>query len=129
MFLFALNHVGIVFHYGITAPYFFWVVHIGYMIVLLQFPFFGDRKLTKRSVTIKIHVVSVVSILLLQLLWPVITLSASQYDIIRFPPLIGQPRNMDILFYTIVVPAIVAETSGIILMVILIFIIHKVSVL
>ena len=98
------------------------------MIVLLQFPFFGERKLTKRSVTTKIHVVSVVSILLLQLLWPLITLSAFQYDIISFPPFIGQPGNMDLLFYTVVVPSIVAGGSGIILMVILIFMIRKVGV-
>ena len=100
---------------------------MGYMIVLLQFPFFGDRKLRKRSVTITIHVVSVVSILLFQLLWPIITLSAFQYDIIRFPPFIGQPGNMDFLFYTVVVPTTVEVGSGIIMLVILIFIIHKVG--
>ena len=98
------------------------------MIVLLQFPFFGDRKLTKRSVTITIHVVAVVSILLFQLLWPVITLSAFQYDIIRFPPLIAQPGNMDLLFFTVVVPATVVGGTGIVMLVILIFILHKVGI-
>ena len=101
---------------------------MGYMIVLLQFPFFGEKKLRKRSVNNTIHVVSVVSILLFQLLWPVITVSAFQYDIIRFPPLIGQPGNMDLLFYTVVVPATLAGGSGIIMLVVLIFIIHKVCV-
>ena len=118
---------GIVFQY-ITTPFLFWVVHIGYMIVLLQFPVFGNKKLRKRSVTITIHVVSVVSILLIQLLWPVITLSAFQYDITRFPPFIGQPGNVDLLFYTTVVPATVVGGSGIIMLVILVFIIHKVGV-
>ena len=98
------------------------------MIVLLEFPFFGERKLTKRSVTITIHVMAVVSILLFQLLWPVITLSAFQYDIIRFPPFVGQPGNMDLYFYTTVVPITVVGGSGIIMLVILIFIIHKVGV-
>ena len=120
--------VGIIFHYAITTPYFFWVVHIGYMILLLQFPFFGKRKLAKRSVTITIHVVSVVSILLLQLLWPVITLSAFQYDIVHFPPFVGHPGNMDLYFYTTVVPITVAAGSAISMLVILIYIIHKVGV-
>ena len=97
------------------------------MIVLLQFPVFGNKKLRKRSVTITIHVVAVVSILLFQLLWPVITLSAFQYDTIRFPPLIGQPGNMDLLFYTVVVPATGAVGSGVVMLVILIFLIHQVS--
>ena len=115
---------GILFHYGTATPYMFWVVHIGYMIALLQFPVFGNKKLRKRSVTVSIHVVSVVSILLFQLLWPIITLAAFQYDIIRFPPLIGQTSNMDLLFYTVVVPATVAVGSGVVMLVILIFLIH-----
>ena len=97
------------------------------MILLMQFPVFGNKKLTKRSVTITIHVVAVVSILLFQLLWPVITLSVFQYDIIRFPPFLGQPGNVDLLFYTTVVPAILVGGSGLIMLVILIFIIHKVG--
>ena len=105
-----------------------WVVHIGYMIVLLQFPVYSNQKLRKRSVTVKIHVVSVASILLFQLLWPIITLAAFQYDIIRFPPLIGQTSNMDLLFYTVVVPATVAVGSGVVMLAILIFIIHQVCV-
>ena len=105
----------------------FWVVHISYMIALLQFPVFGNKKLRKRSVTVSIHVVSVVSILLFQLLWPIITLAAFQYDIIRFPPLIGQTSNMDLLFYTVVVPATVAVGSGVVMLVILIFLIHQVG--
>ena len=119
---------GIIFQYGITIPFLFWVVHIGYMIVLLQFPFFGERKLTKRSVTITIHVVSVVSIFLFQLLWPVITLSAFQYDITRFPPFRGQPGNIDLLFYSVVVTNAVAGGSGILMLVILTFLVHKVGV-
>ena len=119
---------GIIFQYGLAAPFLFWVVHIGYMVVLLQFPFFGERMLTKRSVTITIHVVAVVSILLFQLLWPVITLSAFQYDLTSFPPLIAEPGNIDLLFYTVVVPITVAGGSGIIMLVILIFLIHQVGV-
>ena len=120
-------HKGILFHYGTSTPYMFWVVHISYMIVLLQFPVFGNKKLRKRSVTVTIHVIAVVAILLFQLLWPIITLAGFQYDIIRFPPLIGQTSNMDLLFYTIVVPATVAVGSGVVLLVILIFIIHQVG--
>ena len=105
----------------------FWVVHISYMIVLLQFPVFGNKKLRKRSVTVTIHVITVVAILLFQLLWPIITLAGFQYDIIRFPPLIGQTSNMDLLFYSVVVPATVAVGSGVVLLVILIFRIHQVD--
>ena len=104
-----------------------WVAQLVYMVILLHFPFFGERKLKKKKTYF--HVVSLVVIISLSLIGPVVALARFNYVTIRFPPFICFPSNQDWLFYSFGLPISIFTATGIILCILLTRAVHKVSLL
>ena len=104
-----------------------WVAQLTYMVILLYFPFFGERTLKKKKKLY--HAVSLVAIITLSLISPVVALAKFNYVTSRFPPLLCLPSNQDWVFYAMVLPICILVAVGAIFCMLLVRAIHKVSVL
>ena len=104
-----------------------WVAQLVYMVILLHFPFFGERTLTMKKTYF--HVVSLVLIISLSLIGPVVSLAQFNYVTIRFPPYLCLPSSQDWVFYSFALPISIFTSTGVILCILLIRAVHKVSVL
>ena len=82
---------GFVFQFGVGVILGCWVAQLVYMVILLHFPFFGERALTKKKTYF--HVVSLVLIISLSLIGPVVALARFNYVTIRFPPFLCLPSS------------------------------------
>ncbi len=122
-----ISSSGFVFQFAIGAILGCWVAQLVYMVILLHFPFFGERKLKKKKTYF--HVVSLVVVISLSLIGPVVALARFNYVTIRFPPFICLPSNQDWVFYSFGLPISIFTATGIILCILLTRAIHKVSVL
>ena len=104
-----------------------WVAQLVYMVILLHFPFFGERTLTMKKTYF--HVVSLVVIISLSLIGPVVALARFNYVTIRFPPFLCLTSSQDWVFYSFGLPISIFTSTGVILCILLIRAVHKVSVL
>ena len=118
---------GFVFQFGVGVILGCWVAQLVYMVILLHFPFFGERTLTKKKTYF--HVVSLVVIISLSLIGPVVALARFNYVTIRFPPFMCLPSNQDWVFYSFALPISICTATGVILCILLTRAVHKVSVL
>ena len=118
---------GFVFQFGVGVILGCWVAQLVYMVILLHFPFFGERTLKKKKTYF--HVVSLVVIISLSLIGPVVALARFNYVTIRFPPFICLPSNQDWVFYSFGLPISICTATGVILCILLTRAVHKVSVL
>ena len=100
-----------------------WVAQLVYMVILLHFPFFGERTLTKKKTYF--HVVSLVVIISLSLIGPVVALARFNYVTIRFPPFICLPSNQDWVFYSFALPISICTGTGVILCILLTRAVHR----
>ena len=103
-----------------------WLAHLTYMVILLHFPFFGERTLKKKKKLY--HAVSLVAIITLSLISPVVALAKFNYITIRFPPFICLPSNQNWVFYSMALPLCIFMAIGAIFCILLVRAIHKVSV-
>ena len=122
-----ISSSGFVFQFAIGAILGCWVAQLVYMVILLHFPFFGERALTKKKTYF--HVVSLVLIISLSLIGPVVALARFNYVTIRFPPFICLPSSQNWVFYSFGLPISIFTATGVILCILLIRAVHKVSVL
>ena len=104
-----------------------WLAQLAYMVILLHFPFFGERKLIKKKKLY--HVVSLVVIITFSLISPVVALAHFNYATAQFPPFICLPSNQDWVFFSFGLPFSIFSAIGAIFCILLIRAIHKVSVL
>ena len=118
---------GFVFQFTVGVLTGCWLAQLTYMVILLYFPFFGERTLKKKKKLY--HAVSLVAIITLSLISPVVALAKFNYVTIWFPPLMCFPRSQDWVFYSMVLPLSILVAIGVILCILLIRAIHKVSVL
>ena len=123
----VISSSGFVLQFGVGVILGCWVAQLVYMVILLHFPFFGERTLTKKKTYF--HVVSLVVIISLSLIGPVVALARFNYVTIRFPPFICLPSNQDWVFYSFALPISICTATGIILCILLTRAVHKVSVL
>jgi hypothetical protein len=114
---------GVIFHFGVTSFLVLWLMHLGYITVLISFPIFGERKLTKWSR--KIHAIFIFAAFLLCTIGPVVILSTIGYVPIRFPPSVCYPSSMDAVFYSLALPDCIILCTGVIMMIITVRNIHK----
>ena len=102
-----------------------WVAQLTYMVILLYFPFFGERTLKKKKNIY--HAISLVVIITLSLIGPVVALVWFPYITSRFPPVVCGSSNQDWVFYSSGLPLSIGAAIGSILCLLLIRAIHKVS--
>ena len=102
-----------------------WVLHLGYIVVLLMFPFYGEHTLKKK--TTLIHIISVPITLILSSIPSIVAMAAGGYSIHMFPPVVCIPANTDLTYYTLILPASVIACTMTILCILLVSLIHKVS--
>ena len=125
--MFSCTVSGFVFQFAFGVILGCWLAQLTYMVILLYFPFFGERTLKKKKKLY--HAISIVVIITLSLISPVVTLAWFNYVIVRFPPLMCLPSNQDWIFYSMVLPGSIVMATGTIFCILLIRAIHKVSVL
>ena len=118
---------GFVFQFGVGVILGCWVAQLVYMVILLHFPFFGERTLKKKKTYF--HVVSLVVIIILSLIGPVVALARFNYRTVRFPTFICLSSNQDWVFYSFALPISIFTATGVILCILLTRAVHKVSVL
>ena len=75
----------------------------------------------------KIHILEIVIVLLLGILIPVIVVATVEYSIANFPPTTCS-ANVEVTFYTLILPTILIQGSGIMLILFSFISIHRVSV-
>ena len=124
-YIFSFLDSGYMFQFTFAMLMGCWVAQLTYMVLLLYFPFFGERTLKKKKNIY--HAVSLVVIITLSLISPTVALVRFPYVTVRFPPLICLPSSMDWAFYSMGLPLSILLAIGIIFCVLLIRAIHKVS--
>ena len=75
----------------------------------------------------KIHIIEIVIVLLLGILIPAIVVGTVEYSIANFPPTLCS-ANVEVTFYTLILPTILIQGSGIMLIMFSFVSIHRVSV-
>ena len=123
--LFLYTSTGFIFQFGVVAPFLLWLVHLGYITLLLSFPIFGDMKLKKWSKII--HAISVPTAIILSLIAPIVILCTVGYVTFSFPPPVCFPASMEAVFYSVALVDCIILCCGVILMIVIIRVIHKVS--
>jgi hypothetical protein len=93
---------GVLFHFGAMGIFTTWIVHLGYIIVLLMFPFYGEQVLKKKTKII--HAISLPLILLVTSIPPIVAVSTDGYSVIRFPPSLCLPGSSDLTYSTLSLP-------------------------
>ena len=119
--------LGFIFLFSVMSAFALWVLHLGYIVVLLMFPFYGEHTLKKK--TTLIHIISVPITLLLSFIPSIVAMAAGGYSIHMFPPVVCMPANTDLTYYTLSLPASVIACTMTILCILLFYLIHKVSCL
>jgi hypothetical protein len=119
----SCSAVGFFFLFSIMSNYAMWVLHLGYIVVLLMFPFYGEHTLKKK--TTLIHIISVPITLLLSFIPSIVAMAAGGYSIHTFPPVACMPANTDLTYYTLSLPASVIMCTMTILCILLFYLIHK----
>ena len=117
--------IGVVFQFALVSTFIYWTVHILYIGVLVKFPFFG-KKLQKKSK--QIHIATVLAAIFLASIGPIVTLAHFGYFTARFPVLVCFPRNMDVLFFSILLPLIVLAGLGTVMLIFLFRELRKVCI-
>ena len=103
----------------------FWLLHLIHLFMKIHSPIWYRNLDIKRTKLI-LHVTEVIGATILCSLPSIIYVSVSEYRIVRFPSLFCIPSKA-VTFYTICLPLCVLLGSGVILMVIMFWMLHKVN--
>ena len=114
---------GFMVHFFMVAIILLWFIHLAYLAILFKFPFFGKTLMKRAGV---VHAVSVPTALLFCLIGPTVTVLWCGYFTARFPNWICMPSNLDVLFYTFVLPLSIFGSMGVAITMAGLWEIHKV---
>ena len=119
-------YIGAVFYYVLLQTSLWWISHILILFWKIQFPLHSSR-FEKAHSTKHIHI----AIVILAILLPVITVISSEinggYTLTRFPTILCTGANIDVTFYTLVLPIVIIIGCGTTVLMVIFWKIHKVN--
>ena len=90
-----------------------------------MFPF-QFRKFDSSRHRTKVHILEIVIVLLIGILIPAIVVGTVEYNIVNFPPT-ECAANVEVTFYTLILPTILIQGTGIMFILFSFVSIHRVS--
>ena len=126
--------VGVVFYYGLLQLLTWWICHVAVLFWKIKFPF-RARSLDQSNRTKYIHIACILISLFLPLLPILVTivnnldeprLGTVGFTMTRFPPLLCTSIDSNATFYALVLPVIFIMDTGLALLIIMLWVIHKV---
>ena len=126
--------VGVVFYYGLLQLLTWWICHVAVLFWKIKFPF-RARSLDQSNRTKYIHIACILISLFLPLLPILVTivnnldeprLGTVGFTMTRFPPLLCTSIDSNATFYALVLPVIFIMDTGLALLIIMLWSIHKV---
>ena len=103
----------------------FWILFVIHLFMKLVFPI-HSHNFDKSKYRTRVHVVEVAVVLLIGLLVPSIVVGTSEYKIVNFPPT-QCSADVEVTFYTLILPTILVQGAGVILILFTFVSIHRVS--
>ena len=116
------------FYYTILQEALWWFIHIIAIFWKVGFPFHA-RTLQTGHWNKYLHITGVLIALVLPIIPVIVSATIGGFGMIRFPPILCTGKNADATFYSLIVPIIILLQSGITLLLIMIWIIHRVSIM
>ena len=118
--------LGFVWTSGIFLYGLFWVLYILHLALKLLYPL-KSMKLDRSDYSGRIHIMEILTVFVIGTTPYIVFASTSQYEIIIFPPFYCGP-NTTYLFYGTVLPTLTIGCFGLILMLLVLYKLHIVSV-
>ena len=103
----------------------FWLLFVAHLFLKLVFPL-QFRKFDSSKYRTKVHILEIVIVLLLGILIPAIVVGTVEYNIVNFPPT-QCSANVEVTFYTLILPTIFIQGTGMMLILFSFVSIHRVS--
>ena len=132
-----LCYIGVVFYYGLLQLLTWWICHVTILFWKIKFPF-QARSFDQSNRTKYIHIACILISLFLPLVPILITignnldeprLGTVGFTMTRFPPLLCTSIDSNATFYALVLPVILILDTGLALLIIMLWFIHKVQLL
>ena len=103
----------------------FWLLFVTHLFLKLVYPL-QLHNFDKYKHRTKIHILEIVAVLLIGLLIPSIVVGTSDYGIVNFPPT-QCSADVEVTFYTLILPTIFIQGAGMMLILFSFVSIHRVS--
>ena len=103
----------------------FWLLFVAHLFLKLVYPL-QLHNFDKYKHRTKIHILEIVAVLLIGLLIPSIVVGTSDYGIVNFPPT-QCSADVEVTFYTLILPTIFIQGAGMMLILFSFVSIHRVS--
>ena len=116
---------GFTFQAGILIFSGFWLLFIAHLFLKLVFPL-QFRKFETSKYRTKVHILEIVIVVLVGILIPAIVVGTVEYNVVNFPPT-QCAANVEVTFYTLILPTILIQGTGIMLILFSFVSIHRVS--
>ena len=121
-----LCFVAVLLYYILLQLAVWWILHIAMILWKIQFPIHA-RSFEVAHRMRYIHIVMIIAALIIPLV-PVITAAADGgYGLTRFPPILCTAKSTKATFYSLIMPIILIMQCGITMLLLIFWIIHKVS--
>lgn len=118
-------YAGFTYQAGLLIFSGFWLLFLAHLFLKLVFPIQFHKFDTSRYRT-KVHILEIVIVLLIGILIPAIVVGTVEYSIVNFPPTVCA-ANVEVTFYTLILPTILIQGTGIMFILFSFVSIHRVS--
>jgi len=112
-------------HAGVVTFMEFWLAHVSHIFLSLAFPFKTNKLLESTTFKWRAHSIELIIILTIGLLPAIVVASTSGYEFDGFTSVCA-PSSQDVMFYLVVLPIAIGAATGICLLLVSVWIIHKV---
>ena len=116
---------GFTYQAGILIFSGFWLLFITHLFLKLVFPI-HFRRFESSKYRTKVHILEIVIVLLVGILIPAIVVGTVEYNIVNFPPT-ECAANVEVTFYTLILPTVIIQGTGMFLILFSFISIHRVS--
>ena len=115
---------GFAYHAGFLIFSGFWLLFIAHLFLKLVFPIQFRNFDTYKHRT-KVHALEICIVLVVGTLIPAIVVGTSEHSIVNFPPT-QCSADVEVTFYTLILPTILLQFAGVMLILFSFFTIHRV---
>ena len=125
--LFLIFIVGFAFASGTVLYGMFWFLYIFHLSLKLLYPL-KSAKLDRSNHSKRIHIIEIFVVLIIGTVPYIVFAATSKYEIVRFQPILCG-FNTTYLFYATVLPTIGVGSGGLVLMLLVLYKLHIVSMI
>ena len=118
--------VGFVLQSGALMFFGFWIFHLAHLLYSLISPMRSQHLMNSKRFRRIAHLIEVVIISVYGLLPSIVIVSTSGYQFIGFPPVCNN-EIPDVFFYTLIFPMSIEATVGLCMLLVSLWLLHKVN--